>query len=494
MIGRISLLLIGGLGIGVAAATAWGALDQTTPKEGTFYKTVSDIAAAARRTLQPDAKSKVRYVYQTAEITRGPILRLVRTTGTVKPVRTIQIGSQLSGRVKSVDADFNDQVKAGDVLAIIEPETFEARTRQASADLRAAEASLLNEMATLTKAEAVLRISKRIHERQQSLGERKLSPTTTVDSAQRDFEVAKAEIEVALANVKIAEARVAQKQAELAQAEIDLNRTRIIAPADGIVLARLVDVGQTVAASFKAPELFTIAVNLDRMNIEAQVNEADIGIVREGNPVIFDVEAYPDHPFKGRVAQVRLTPDIDKDVVTYTVVIEAENADRRLFPGMTANVSIETARRDDALRLPSDAISFKPPKGVSVKQARKSAGRELDLANAIAQRIQHAKHDLSLTDDQIETLANRIAISGPSQFEVALDKVLTPEQRRVAIRLRTERSGARNADVWLLGTKDKLVQRTIRIGLFDMEFSEIIDGPLDVGDKVVVRRKRVKAK
>ena len=219
-------------------------------------------------------------VYETAAVDYGPIRKFVSTSGPVRALVTVSVGSQLSGQISELKADFNTEVKAGDELAVIDDKTFVARVAQAEADLAAAKAMLANHEAALLKAEAIERNAERLLERQQTLAGKGIAATTTLDNATRDAEVASAEVAIAKAQVENAKATIAQREAQLAQAEIDLERTRIRSPIDGTVIARTVDVGQTVAASLQAPELFKIAQDLRRIRIEAQVSEADVGTRR----------------------------------------------------------------------------------------------------------------------------------------------------------------------------------------------------------------------
>jgi HlyD family secretion protein len=221
-------------------------------------------------------------VYETGEITYGPIRKFVSTSGPVRALVTVSVGSQLSGQISQLKADFNTEVKAGDELAVIDDKMFVARVAQSWADLTAARAMLANQEAALAKAEAIERNARRLMGRQQTLASKGISATTTLDNATRDAEVARAEVDVVRAQIENAKAMIAQREAQLAQAEIDLGRTRIRSPIDGTVIARTVDVGQTVAASLQAPELFKIAQDLRRVCIEAQVSEADVGAVGAG--------------------------------------------------------------------------------------------------------------------------------------------------------------------------------------------------------------------
>ena len=333
---------------------------------------IGGVAGAAAMVPVSSVQRQVKYEFTTREVDVGDVRKLVITSGTVRPITTVQIGSEVSGRIKTVNVDFNDVVKAGDLLAVIDPKSFESRSRQAQADLDSAAAELAQHEATLRKAVAVHQSSVRALSRQEELQKKGVSSAALMDAANRDVDVAEAEIDVARSNIENAKARLAQKQAQLDQAAIDLKRTEIRAAIDGIVLSRDVEVGQTVAASFKAPELFSLAGDLGRVHIEAEVSEADIGLVRKGQRVTFDVDAYPSRTFKGRVVQVRLSPNDDDNIVTYTVVIEADNPNRSLFPGMTANVKIETVKRSNVVRVPVDALRFKPPKDYPAHEAEQA--------------------------------------------------------------------------------------------------------------------------
>jgi HlyD family secretion protein len=319
----------------------------------------------------PASQSGTGMVYDTVPVSKGQIRKIVSTSGPVRALVTVSVGSQLSGQVDEVRVDFNSEVKPGDVLATIDAKTFAAKVEQAKADLAAAEAALANQQAVMNKSKAVLQAAETNVARQQGLAEKKLSPQLTYETALRDRDVAKADIAVADAQVASARATIQQRQAALDQATIDLERADIKSPIDGTVISRTVDPGQTVAASLQAPELFKIAQDLSRIRIEAQVNEADVGAVTEDNAATFTVDAYPDRQFEGRVTQVRLAATEINSVVTYTVIIEAANEGRKLFPGMTANVVILSATRDGVLRISNDALRFKPKFAAADAQNRR---------------------------------------------------------------------------------------------------------------------------
>jgi HlyD family secretion protein len=282
----------------------------------------------------------------TVTVDRGDILDVVGATGTLEAVVTVQVGSQVSGTIQALNADFNSQVKKGQVIARLDPSIFEARLGQAKANLISARANV-------ERARAEVGDTKQKYTRAKELSAEKLLPAS-------DLETAMANYDGAGAQVKAAEAAVSQAQANVNQAELDLSHTIIATPIDGVVIARNVDVGQTVAASFQAPVLFVIANDLTKMRVNAAIDEADVGRIEPGQEVSFRVDAYPDRAFDGRIEQVRLQPTTVQNVVTYNTIITVDNAELKLRPGMTATVSVIVHRADDALRVPAVALRFRP--------------------------------------------------------------------------------------------------------------------------------------
>jgi len=299
--------------------------------------------------------------FRTERVVRGDIVQTVTATGTVNPVSTVLVGTQVSGTIKQIYVDFNSPVKKGQVVAQIDPAIFEAQVEQAKANLFSAKANL-------QKAEASLIDAKRTMERNRELFSRNLIAKSDLDTAETNYETAKAQVDAA-------KAQVLQTEAALKYAETNLRYTRILSPVDGIVVSRNVDVGQTVAASFQTPTLFNIAQDLTKMQIDTNVAEADIGRVKIGQDVEFTVDAYPDMIFKGVVLQVRNAPITVQNVVTYDVVIKVDNPELRLKPGMTANVSIIIDRKTDVLRIPNAALRFRPS-GLDKGRAQNSSARQ----------------------------------------------------------------------------------------------------------------------
>lgn len=271
--------------------------------------------------------------YQTAPIARGTITQAVTATGTCSPVVSVQVGSQVSGNIQKLYADYNTPVKNGQVVAQLDPSIFQAMVHQAEGDLQSAKAALELAQSTARRKEELL----------------------------KQHAAPQADLDTALAALHQAEAAVQIKQANLENAKVNLDHCTIYAPIDGIVISRAVDVGQTVAASMNAPVLFTIANDLHNMQIDASVAEADVGNVESGQAVDFTVDAFPYDTFHGKVTQVRNAPTTVQNVVTYDCVIEVNNEELKLKPGMTANVSIIIAKRENALKLPNAALRFRPP-------------------------------------------------------------------------------------------------------------------------------------
>jgi HlyD family secretion protein len=279
-------------------------------------------------------------------VARGDIIESVGATGTVQAVTTVQVGSQVSGNIKALYADFNSIVKKGQIIAELDPSLLQTQIEQARANLVRAQADLDRLKVTLEDARVKLK-------RNESLAARKLL-------APQDLEAAQVAVRSAEASIKSSEASVVQSKAALSQNEVNLQHTVIEAPIDGIVISRNVDVGQTVAASMNAPTLFVIAADLTKMQVNANVDESDVGRIRPGQVVRFRVDAYPLDEFMGSVSQVRLQPIVTQNVVTYATVIDVPNAQYKLKPGMTANVTIEIARRNDVVRVPNAALRFRP--------------------------------------------------------------------------------------------------------------------------------------
>lgn len=294
--------------------------------------------------------------YKTAKVERGDLVSAVAATGNLAAVVTVQVGTQVSGTIQKLYVDFNSKVAKGQTIAQIDPALFLAQVDQSRGNY-------LNAQATRQKSRADLTDAKRNLDRYRQLVKDGIV-------AQSDYDTAENRYQMAVATVKASEGSVAQTRGALNQAETNLHYATIRSPVDGIVVSRSVDVGQTVAASFSTPTLFTIAQDLTKMEIDTSVDEADISRISEGQPVTFTVDSYPETRFAGKVVQIRNAPIITQNVVTYIVVIGVNNKELKLKPGMTANVSIETARKDNVLKLPAAALRFRPKGGKVTKDAR----------------------------------------------------------------------------------------------------------------------------
>ncbi len=310
--------------------------------------------------------------YRTEKISRGDIRATVTATGTVNAVVTVLVGTQVSGTIKAIYVDYNSPVKKGQLLAQIDPATFQAQVDQARANLAAAKANV-------EKAEASLLDAKRTLARNRSLFQKSYIAKSDLDTAETTEQSARAQ-------VSAAKAQVQQTNAALDFAENNLRYTRIVSPVDGTVISRNVDVGQTVAASFQTPTLFSIAQDLTKMQINANIDEADIGKIKVDQTVEFTVDAYPEETFTGKVFEVRNAPITVQNVVTYDVVVKVSNPDLKLKPGMTANVSIILEEKDGVLRVPNAALRFKPAgKDENIKEL-KGSGLWV-LKNGMPERI-----------------------------------------------------------------------------------------------------------
>ena len=308
----------------------------------TFYYR-RDVAAEAPR-------------FTTAKVSRGDVVATVEATGTLEAVTTVQVGSQVSGTISALNADFNSRVRKGQVVAQLDSSLFQTQVDQARATVARLQAEVDRARVQATDADLKL---KRAHE----LWDKQLIPRT-------DLETAESTARSADAGVKGAEAQVVQAQASLNQAQVNLSHTIIRAPIDGVVIARNVDVGQTVASSLQAPTLFIIARDLAEMRVNASVDESDIGEIQPDQPVTFRVDAYPGETFSGTVSQVRLQPVVQQNVVSYVTVIDVPNPGLKLKPGMTASVTIETGRADGVLKVPTAALRFTPAGTGVARQAR----------------------------------------------------------------------------------------------------------------------------
>jgi HlyD family secretion protein len=494
--------------------------------------------------------------FRLARADTGTIVAAVSSTGTVNPVVTVLVGSQVSGQIKELLADFNTPVTSGQIIARLDADQTEARMAQARADLKAAEASLVmqrsqadrakaeidtaranvaNNKANVVRSEAVLKDAERDYQRKSDLLKRGAGTAADTDRAETAVDTAKAQLvqaraqheasiasleatqaamKVSESQIVAAEAQITQRQAAVQQVQVDLDRAEIRSPIDGVVIQRSVDVGQTVAASFQAPELFRIAQDLRRIEIWASVDEGDVGRVQPGQDVTFTVTAFPGTTFRGEVMQVRLGPQTIQNVVTYTVVIAADNPDLRLLPGMTATVRIVSDRRDQVLRVPNAALRYRPPGAPAGAEEPASAAAGPQRGPAAAQ--EYAKRlitELAMTPDQQRQLA-AIMDDSRREFEALRETglppdqmrnrgqmiraragerimaILTPEQQPRYMELRAAQSrsttSAASGRVWVIGPDGQPQAVAVRLGIGDGTVTEIVAGELKSGQDVIV--------
>ncbi len=384
--------------------------------------------------------------FRLAKVERGEVNLVVTATGTINPVINVLVGSQVSGTIKALYADFNSQVKEGQVIAQIDPAIFEAQVEQgrasvlnAQANLLNAQANLENAKANLTKTDVAVLDAKRTLDRNRPLLEKKIIAQATMDTAQTNYDtaeaqkdVAKAQVESARSQIESFKAQVEQTKAALRVAETNLRYATIRSPVNGTVISRNVDVGQTVAASLQAPTLFTIAKNLAEMQVDSNVSEADVGRIAVGQDATFTVDAFPERIFHGKVSEIRNAPIIVQNVVTYDVVILVGNKDLKLKPGMTANVSVMIAHREGVLKIPNAALRFRP------ESAKKESGK-----------------------------------GGPPQK--------TSERVKPA-----EGDQGRPGRVWVLSPEGKPTPVSITLGITDGTSSEVMGGNLQEGAEVII--------
>jgi HlyD family secretion protein len=377
--------------------------------------------------------------YRSAVLERGALQAAVASSGTVNPVSQVSVGSQVSGQIKEMRADFNTEVKQGQLIARIDPESFEYKVRQASADLESARAAVLNAqaniaavMAGVSKARLDADNAQRDALRKQDLLERQFISQADFEAARNTagtlaeaLKVTQAQADVARAQAVAAQAVVRQREAALAQAKVDLEHTEIRSPVDGVVIKRSVDVGQTVAASLQAPELFIIARNLSDMQVEASIDEADISRVRAEQKATFTIDAFPGRSFEGKVSQIRKAAVASQNVVTYTVVIGFSNPNAPLLPGMTANVRIVTDTRDDVLKVPNAALRVRiagvePAASAPPVGAAASAPRERPPGEGVGRQSSRGRLYVLGADGKPQARAVRLGITDGVATELLL--------------------------------------------------------------------------
>jgi HlyD family secretion protein len=477
--------------------------------------------------------------YRLAKVERGGITAAVATTGTVNPVKAVQVGSQVSGQIKELYVDFNSEVKQGQIIARIDSDSFNLRVNQAMADLEAARATVLSQRANVaalqaevTRARVTAGEAEREFHRNKELFEKKFVSAAALDKAQAAAEAAREQLRAAQAQLAAGQAQVTnvealvrQREAQLAQSRVDLERTTIRAPVNGIVVKKSVEPGQTVAASLQAPELFVIAQDLRSMQVDTSIDEAEIGRIREGQRATFTVDSFPGRMFRGQVEQVRRAATVVQNVVTYTAVVATSNPNLELFPGMTANVRIVTDTRENVLKLPNAALRFRPagvsaePRDAGAAGTREAAPATDEAKKKAAQgekgegTLERLAKELKLTPEQrskVEAILNetrdRIRALPPSEDKgerrkqadrvraesrARIAEVLDPDQRKRYEEMSPARGpGGRPAvtrgRVWVAGPDGRPKAVEVRLGLSDGTHTELVSGDLTEGSQVIV--------
>ena len=439
-------------------------------------------------------------------VSQGDVTKVVNASGKIVPRDEVMIGSEVSGRLLSVDVDFNSVVKAGDVLAIIDPQNFQNRVRQLDSRLEAVLADTKVREASINRAEVNYSQALTVLTRQQDLFEQNAASQARLDEANRAVGVARADLRLAEAQLESTLAQVNQIRAELATARLDLERTTITSPIDGVIIDRKVDPGQTVQASFSAPELFILAADLSDIRVEAQIVESDVAGLDAGDKVKFSVDAYPDAALEGTVEQLRLKSQEANNIVTYVAVVAADNDEGKLMPGMTANLEITTDIKPGVLRIPAQADRFRPrPDQIAAWQeddAEVETGPTDPNAPVYArlERIGMSESDLKAAKEAIERTTapmveiindpERTFLHTPTRIRLSelteniLSTQLSPANYSAYRALMAAERNIRDANIWVATEDGKMRQKPVRLGLSDGAFIEVISG-LQPGDQVV---------
>jgi HlyD family secretion protein len=408
-----------------------------------FVAALVAVLVAGVAAFKFETKDSAQYFTQKAQ--RGDIHDMVEATGTINAVTTVQVGSQVSGTIQKLFADFNSHVTKGQIVAQIDPSLFQGALLQARADLESSRANLANARANLLKAQATAAQAQADYERNVGLSKEGIISAQALDLAKANAESAAAGVSAAKAQVSQAAADEQQKSATVNIAQTNMDHTIIRSPIDGTVVARSVDVGQTVAASLQAPTLFTIAQDLTKMQVYVSTDESDVGNIRSGQTVTFKVDAFPKETFAGQVSQVRLNATTVQNVVTYTTVVDFNNPDLKLFPGMTAYVSVPVADASNVLRVPNGALRFTP----------------------------------DLKADQLSAAYAKAGIAAPAGKSRRANAAGQPKQD----------GASQTAVVWKLGADKKLEPVQVTTGITDHTFTEVgkvLHGTLQADDEVVI--------
>jgi HlyD family secretion protein len=457
------------------------------------------IAVGVFAAFTLNKKDKAQYFTQAVE--RGDIREVVDATGTISAVTTVQVGSQVSGTVQKLFADFNSHVKKGQIVAQLDPALFKGALLQAQADLANAQANLLAAKAALEKAKAAAVQSNQDYQRAASLTQEGVMAQQQLDAAKATLDANNAAVSAAQAQVTQAAAQVQQKEAAVKVAQTNLNYTTISSPVDGTVVARNVDVGQTVAASLQAPTLFVIAQDLTKMQVYVATDESDVGMIKVGQPATFKVDAFPKDTFRGIVDQIRLNATTVQNVVTYTTVVNFDNPDLKLYPGMTAYVTIPVATATNAIKVPNGALRYKPDlpatdqRALLEKAGIPAGGGSGQNRRAQAGQGQSGQPVAPAQGGQATQAQSAASTSsaGAQRRQAGQGPAGSAEQPGGGGSRGQAQSGTGRADVAILwkyhADTKQLEPVQVRTGITDHTYTEIIaplHGTLNVGDQLVV--------
>jgi HlyD family secretion protein len=414
------------------------------------------VAVAAFAAFRLTRKTEAEYF--TAKVEKGDIRQVIEATGTINPVTSVQVGSQVSGMISKLYVDFNSKVTKGQVIAEIDPQLFRGAVLQAEADLQNAQALLAAAKANLAKDQATLQQNKLDYERAVGLQRQGVTSQQQLDQAKATYDAITAQVGSDRAAIQQAGAQVAQKTAALKVAQTNLDYTIIRAPINGTVVNRSIDIGQTVAASLQAPTLFTIALDLTKMQVYAKTDEGDVGQIRPGQKADFQVDAFPKEMFHGVVYQVRMNATSIQNVVTYDTIVNFDNPELKLFPGMTAYVSIPVASVTDTTKIPNAALRYKP----------------------------------DLPADKLKELYSKYGIaSAPMPTPAA--KQASSSTREHAAPKPNSTSGSDSAVAWKLLPDKSLEPVQVHVGLTDHTYTALIAGDIRAGDELVTGANSVKS-
>lgn len=446
---------------------------------------------------------------ETAQVNRGEISKIINGTGSVRPEIAVEVGSEVSGRLLSVQVDFNSKVKKGDLLAKLDAENLENRVSQNMAQVENRRADIQIQEASLRRARVNAAQAKRSLDRRRQLSEENAISQAQLEETDRAMKLAEADIEVAEARLAGAQSALKQAEANLRVSKVDLSRTIIRAPIDGVVIERLVDPGQTVAASFSAPKLFIIAGDLSKIKVDAAIVEGDVSGLDDGDTATFSVDAYPGRVFIGKVEQLRFKSKSENNIVTYTAVIVADNLDNVLMPGMTANLQITTNSKTDILRIPASAERFRPTPD-QIKEWKAEDTKE-DSESEIDAKLRARLRSINIDSARIDTLLAQVKedgkdlrekIADPTQNwrrvshlkalrdltnDIVKDVLNSTEYQDYRQKVQAE-AKIRDAEIWIKDG-EKMRQKTVSLGLSDGSYTEVVSG-IDEGDVVITSIKK----